>query len=113
MVDDDRDVEHESCTHESQTSSTGDSQFFTATTDNDAVLNRGISLEEFCITMSRLEIWDSKSYEDWFQEVGRWNGFPEFPATQFRINRIWREVKIAAGYLRLLNAIDKPLSAFE
>ena len=111
-VDDSGEVKHEPDI-DSKTTNTGDCRIFSATDDDESVLNRGMTMSDFCMTMSRLEIFDSKSYEAWFQEVGRWNEFPEFPAIHFGVDRIWREVRITSGYLKLLKAIDQPLSAFD
>ena len=62
--------------------------------------------------MSRLEIAEHDDYQIWWREVGKQNGFPAAPAVSFGINDVWEQVRINKGYLRLLNALQQPSSAF-
>lgn len=71
-----------------------------------------ISFDQFCSVMSRLEITDHDDYKIWWSEVGKQNGFPAAPAVRFGIEDVWSQVRIAKGYLRLLNALQQPASAF-
>jgi hypothetical protein len=108
-------VDHEPSTKTSTTSTTGYSGEYSPT-DPVAALNREtaqISLDQFLMTMSRLEIFDSESYDEWFRSIGKWNAFPAFPATEFGIDEIWKQVQITRGYLRLLSALQRPLSDFD
>jgi hypothetical protein len=109
-------VDHEPNT-ETETVDSSKSQIFRATVREELVLNRSVdqmTFEKFCMTMARLKIDCSEEYEIWWKKVDKWNPeFPEFPATKFGIEDIWKQVRITRGYLRLLNALEKPLSAFE
>ena len=72
------------------------------------------SYDEFTTTMARLEILDSESYEAFRSKLADDCGFPKYPATYYEIEieSIWEECRITKGYLRLLNALQNPASAF-